>query len=297
MSSIPVVFSKFGKSVNDLLKKKYDYDNKFGTRNVIDEWTIESYVTLSEKNVYGGTVKVKHDNKSFGRAEAVLETGGKAEVEVKAKKLMDGLVVTGAIKDAPSAKLGADYRADHFAVAAAVEKTSDAVGLDGSVVVGLEGFSLGGCARYDAPQGNGAKAGALSNYSIGAQYQPNDTVTVSIKTEDQNNDVIGSYFHKLANRTFGLKTVVGGQVKYNLRNTDNNMSLKIGCEHEVDANIRVKGMVESKGLVSWVFEHRLSNPAMKLALASQWDANKRTTKPDRFGVGITFGDTEEASDE
>jgi len=120
---------------------------------------------------------------------------------------------------------------------------------------------------------------------------------VSVKTEDQNNNVIGSYFHKLANRTFGLKTVVGGRVEYNLRNTDNNMTMKIGCEHEVDANIRFKGMADAKGFLSAVLEHRLSNPSMKLALASQWDTSKRTTKPERFGVGNTFGDTEEASED
>jgi len=248
--------------------------------------------------VYGGTVKLKHDQKNFGRVEGVLETGGKAEVEVKAKKLMDGLVVTGTVKDAPSIKVGADYRADHYAGSAAVEKTSDAVGLDASLVVGLEGFSLGGCARYDVPSGgNSSKAASLSNYSIGAQYQPSDTITVSVKTEDQNNNVIGSYFHKLANRTFGLKTAVGARLEYNLRNTDNNMTLKLGCEHELDANIRFKGMIDAKGVVAAVFEHRLSNPAMKLALASQWDTSKRSTKPDRFGVGVTFGDTEEGGDE
>jgi hypothetical protein len=307
MSFIPVVYSKFGKQLNDLLKKKYDYDNKFGTRNLVEDWTYESYVTLSEKNVYGGSLKVKYDNKNFGRVEATLETGGKAEVEVKAKKLMDGLTVTAScgnagkdnvVKDAATGKVGAEYRVDHGAVSASIDRNPDVLGIEGAVVVGLEGFSLGGSGRYQMPQNNStATKQEVSAYSLGAQYQPNDQITITGKTEDFNNRLVGSYLHKLANRTFGLKTVVGGKLEYDLKSKDNSTLLTIGCEHELDATTRFKGMMNSTGLLSAILEHRLSNPSMKIALASQWESSKRQTKPDRFGVGITFGDTEEASEE
>jgi hypothetical protein len=297
MSFIPVVFSKFGKSVNDLLKKKHEYDNKFGVRNVVDDWTYETYVTLSEKNAYGGSAKVKFDNKGFGRVEGTLETGGKAELDVKAKKLMDGLTVTATVKDAPSVKVGAEYRVDHAAATASVDKNAETLGLDASVVVGLEGFALGGSGRYEVPQGTSSKKSEIADYSIGAQYQPNDQITVAAKTDDHNNVVIGSYLHKLTNRTFGLRTVVGGKLEYNLKSTDNNKLLTIGCEHEVDANTRFKGVMNSNGLLGALLEYRLSNPSMKIAMASQWDSSKRSTKPDRFGVGVTFGDTQDGGDE
>jgi len=306
MSFIPVVYSKFGKQLNDLLKKKYEYDNKFGTRNQVEDWTYESYVTLSEKSVYGGSLKVKYDNKSFGRVEATLETGGKAEIDVKAKKLMDGLTVTAScsnaqgsvVKDTATGKVGAEYRVDHGAASASVDLNRDTLGLEGALVVGLEGFSLGGFGRYQMPQGNStATKQEVSAYSLGAQYQPNDQITVSGKTEDFNNRLVGSYLHKLTNRTFGLKTVVGGKLEYNLKSKDDSTLVTIGCEHEIDATTRFKGMLNSQGLLSAILEHRLSNPSMKIALASQWDGSKRQTKPDRFGVGITFGDTVESSEE
>jgi len=311
MSFIPVVYSKFGKQLNDLLKKKYDYDNKFGTRNLVDDWTYESYVTLSEKSAYGGSLRVKYDNKSFGRVEATLETGGKAEIDVKAKKLMDGLTVTAScgntqkdvVKDTATGKVGAEYRVDHGAVSASIDRNPEVLGLEGALVVGLEGFSLGGSGRYQMPQGTAGTKQEVSAYSLGAQYQPNDQITITGKTEDFNNKLVGSYLHKLTNRTFGLKTVVGGKLEYNLKPSENSKTkdvttlLTIGCEHEIDATTRFKGMMTSQGLLSAILEHRLSNPSMKIALAGQWDTPTHQTVPGRFGVGVTFGDTEESSEE
>jgi len=52
----------------------------------------------------------------------------------------------------------------------------------------------------------------------------------------------------------------------------------------------VKGKYDSSGTVSAAIEHRLDNPALKLNFASQWSGKNKTTTPEKFGFGVTFGD-------
>jgi hypothetical protein len=53
-SFVPPLYSKLGKSLSDLLKKKFEYDSKINSRNAVNqELTVESAANLTEKGNYG----------------------------------------------------------------------------------------------------------------------------------------------------------------------------------------------------------------------------------------------------
>jgi voltage-dependent anion channel protein 2 len=283
-SFVPPLYSKLGKSLSDLLKKKFEYDSKINSRNAVNqELTVESAANLTEKGNYGGNVKTTYKNKDFGEVEGEVSTTGLLTGSVKATKLADNLTVTLSGSERPSGKLLAEYQKEYFAVSGQVEHNADTTKLEGTAVVGFDGFSVGGQARYDTATSD------LEDYNAGAEYT-HDDFTATLVTTERADKLVASYFHKIKNRTAGLKTAVGGRFEYDLTKQANNRVLTIGVEHDVDAASNFKAKVDSNGSIAGVVEHRLNNPSVKLAFAAQWSGKNKTTTPERFGVALNFGD-------
>jgi len=97
-----------------------------------------------------------------------------------------------------------------------------------------------------------------------------------------------SYFHSIPSKT-KLKTQVGGTFSWQLAG-DEKKVLTYGVEHEVDDNTLVKAKLDHNISIAAYLEHRLSNPLLKVGLTSSWDWKKKTFTPEKFGVGLTFGD-------
>jgi len=281
MAFVPPFYSKFGKSFSDLLKKKFEYNTKISTRNnVTSEVNIESTASTDKGN-YSGSVKATYKNKDFGEVETEANTEGCLTGSVKATKLVDRLTLTLSGTANPSGKLLAEYNQEHFAVTGQVEHTSETTKLEATAVVGFDGFSVGGQARYDTATSD------LEDYNAAAEYS-HDDFTATIVTTDRADKLTASYYHRIKNRVPGLKTFVGGRFEYDLTKQANNRVLTIGVEHDVDKVTTVKGKVDNNGTFAAVVEHRLDNPAVKLQLASQWKG--RSTTPEKYGLGVTFGD-------
>jgi voltage-dependent anion channel protein 2 len=284
MSFVPPLYSKLGKSLSDLFKKKFEYDSKISSRNNVNsELTIESSSNFTEKGTFAGNVKTTYKNKDFGEVEGELNTSGLVTGSLKLTKLADHLTVTASGTERPSGKLLAEYQKEYFAVSGQVEHNMDTTKLEGTVVVGFDGFAVGGQGRYDTATSD------LEDYNAGAEYT-HDDFTATLVTTDRADKLVASYFHKIKNRTAGLKTSVGGRFEYDLTKQANNRLLTIGVEHDIDASSNMKAKVDSNGTIAGVVEHRLNNPSLKLAFAAQWAGKNKTTTPEKFGVGVHFGD-------
>jgi len=284
MPFIPPLHSKLAKSASDLFKKKFEFDSKISSRNIVNnELTIESSSNLTEKGNFAGNVKTTFKNKDFGEVEGEMNTSGLLTGSIKATKLADNLTVTLSGTERPSGKLLAEYQKEHLAVSGQVEHNADTTKLEGTAVVGFDGFSVGGQARYNTATSD------VEDYNAGAEYS-HDDFTATLVTSDRADKLVASYFHKLKNRNPGLKTSVAGRFEYDLTKQANNRLLTIGVEHDIDAASNMKAKIDSNGTLSGVIEHRLNNPSVKLAFAAQWAGKNKTTTPERFGVGVHFGD-------
>jgi len=249
---------------------------------VTSDVTVESSASYSEKGTYSGNVKATYKNRDFGEVESEANTDGLLTGQIKATKLVDGLTVTLSGTERPSGKLLAEYQQEVFSVSGQVEHNAETTKLEGTAVVGFDGFSVGGQARYDTATAD------LEDYNAGAEYT-HDDFTVTLVTTDRADKLVGSYFHKMKNRG-GLKSSVGGRFEYDLTKQANNRVLTIGAEHEIDSATTAKGKIDSNGSISALVEHRLGNPSLKLSFAAQWSGKNKTTTPEKFGVGMAFGD-------
>jgi hypothetical protein len=298
---IPPFFSKFGKALEDLLSKKFDFKHSIGTKN-----NLESDVTVDTTVVYGsgaagvgdvsGKVKVNYKNKDFGEFEGEFQTKaeekkGKLQPtlvgELKATQLAKGLLVSLKGTDKPNGRVGFEYKQENFAgtLSADVEGTKEGTKtvLEVTAVGGADNFSVGGQASYDTA------AAAFDDFGFGSEFTQTDyTVTLKTKKETKAGTLVGGWFLNVPTSRGKLRTQVGGQVEWELKG--NGRTLTFGSEHDVDANTTVKAKINSKLEVAAALEHRLASPLLKLAFSAKWDATKKSSTPADFGVALTFGD-------
>ena len=97
--------------MSDLFKKKFDYKNQVQLKNKsktglvsclsrsdisdahCSAQTFTSTGGATDKGV-SGSLNIKYKQDSFGEVETEVDTAGKAKVDVKAKKLAKGVVVS-----------------------------------------------------------------------------------------------------------------------------------------------------------------------------------------------------------
>lgn len=282
MAYVPPLFSKFGKSVKDLLTKKYDYKNQLVLKNKLQaDLTFENTVNLGDQiGQFSGAVKSVYTNKSFGEVEVEVGTDGAASTEVRATKLQNGLAVTVKGTQKPSGRVNVEYRQESVATSVGFDYAK-ANSVDASLVAGLDNLAVGGTVKYDISASN------VSDYNFGSEYSTKD-YTATVKTEDKLDTLTASFFHNVPGTASGLKTQLGAQFSWD--QSENKRVLTVAAEHDVDAVTGVKGKINTDGVVAAVVEHKLANPVARLAFSAEWAASKRNTTPEKYGFALTFGE-------
>jgi len=303
MSFVPALYADLGKAAADLFKKKFDYKNQVQLKNKSATGvTFTSTGEVCEKGV-GGSVNIKY-KESRGEVEAEFTTCGKAKAEFKTKKLAPGVVLTvkgescpkrecsqagKAGAAAPAVKATVDYTKEFFAGSVSVDTSFfDYTMVTASGVIGYDGLSVGGEVKVDA---NNRKE--LEDYNVAAQYQQKDMVA-TVKTENKAERLTLSYYQDVS-----PKQAVGAQLTWALDGSDDR-KLQLGTAYKVDdaTNFKLKGSAAFKasgteGEVAGVIEHRLKNPSLLFALSSSYKVNNaKSFSPDKFGISLTFGDSE-----
>jgi len=280
MAFIPPLFSKFGKSYSDMLKKKFEYKHSMTHKDKVDNMEIETGLYASDTGPVG-KVNVLSTH-GFGESEFKLETDGSVlEVRAKHKKLSPGLdlqLTANGVRQ--SAQVLAEYRRESMAGSFQVDGSFDDTKVNSSFVLGHQGFAAGVSGSYRV------QTSQLEDYNAGAEYSAKD-YTATFQTKEKASVLSVTYFRNLVNRNPDLKTQFGASVDANLHSPIYNLT--IAGEHQMSKDLTVKATANTKGTVAAFVEHRLENPQMKATFSAQWSLAKKSSTPDRFGVGITVG--------
>jgi hypothetical protein len=264
-------FKKIGSSCADLLKKKFDFDNELKVITNADGLKLE--VTGSDAGGKGlaGHAVVTYKDKSFGELEAKLHTSDKAKdttVKLKLNQLNKGTDVT----LNTDSDLNANVEVNHVQDNVAASATLSLGGVNASLCIGSDGYTIGGSAVTDASH-------ALKDYNVGVQYAAKD-LTLAVTTAKSMNNVNVSFWNRYCGgiqwgAAMQLHPSVGG--------------MTLGAEKVVDKStiLKIKGGTDYK--VSTAVEHRLEN-LFKINLAAAFDTSKGNFNATNFGIGLTFGD-------
>jgi len=188
----PPLFKKFGKSLDDLLKKKYGAKKEFKVKSSTQDGTsFESTVAFTKESVYTGALKATHKFAAYGKAEAEIDTLGafKGSFE-SADKLAKGVTVKVSTSEKPQGTVEVDYVKDAFTFSGTVDQ-SRKVSVEGASSIGHEGLSVGGQVKYNATEQ------LVSDYNVGLEYSQTG-YTATVKTEDQADNVVFSYIHQIS---------------------------------------------------------------------------------------------------
>jgi len=227
-------------------------------------------------NQLSGYVKASQKTKDLGTAEVNIDTTGKADGKVKFDALSKGLVLTLSGDAKPSAKVNVDYSQEYFAGSVSLDTAVKNLQtkVEGTAVVGMEGLSFGGQARFDVSREN-----EVEDYNAAVEYTQDD-FTATVQSSDKAEKITASYFQKVSN-----DLQVGASVDFG----KGGRVLTIGDEYQLDADTTLKAKANTQGVVSAVVEHRLANPKLQFGVAASFNALNGVVA-DQFGLSVTFGD-------
>lgn len=282
MAFVPPQFKDFGKKVNDLLKKQFDFKNEIKTINKSSNGVSIETSANQGKDGLAGACKINHKDKELGgEVEFNVSTAGNAGA-TNAKITFDKLIPSGKLSISgnanPSASVEATYAKDFFAgTLNASSNFSGKQGLNATGALGFDGVAVGGTASCCLA------SGTVKDYNFGAEYSQKD-LTASLVTSNKGDDITTSFFQKLSN-SFSIGT------RLNIEGEAGTRTLAVGSQYQLDGATTVKNSLDSNGICNVAVTHVLTNPALKLNVAGQFDVlSSDCLKANKMGVCITMGD-------
>jgi len=277
--SVPL-WKSFGKSINDLLSQKYDFERQAKFKTLTKSGlTFETTARTSRASEYAGALRTIYTRPDYGIFDVELDTEGYVNFSTEADQLAKGVVLKISGNHVPVYGVDVTYRRENLSTSAGVSQSKKGFALDGTAAVGQDGLSVGAQGRYDLTDH------AVTDYNAGVEYAQPDH-TIAVKTANSASKLALSYVHTL-NPDF----TVGGQFVYNLASVSPVTSeLTVGTSYVVSRDTLVKSKFSSGGIVTAALDQRLFNPKLQLGLAAEFDARHQSLTPERFGVSLTFGD-------
>jgi len=281
MSNVPPLFKNFGKSLKDLIEKKFDFN-----REVKVKTTTASGVTFestgrstSKNNDFSGLVKTTYKRPDFGVFELELDTDGKAKYSAENDQLRKGVVVKLSGDQDPTGTLDVSYRQEYLATSAVLQLSRNTTSVETTAAIGVDGLYVGGQVKYDV------NAQTVSDYNAASEYTQLDH-TVTVKTADSGDKLALSYIHNV-----NPDVQVGGQFEYRVSSVSalNSLLTAVGS-YNVDRDTVLKGKFNSQGIVTTAIEQRIFNPKLKYGLTTEFNARHHSALPERFGVSVTLGE-------
>lgn len=275
MAFVPPTFADHGKAVKDLFSKKYSFDRSITVKSTALNGTELETVGQALPTGYAGSAQAKYKNSDYGTWEAKFATSGTTTYSWESDKLQDGLKVKLSGNEKPAGAVDLTYKQDSTALTASVKSSGKATSVTAAAVVGFDGVSVGGEVVYDV------SGQAVTDYNAAAQYTQLDFVA-ALKTANQADDIAVSYLHQCSK-----DCAFGGQLTYNI--ASGQRTITAGGEYRVDANVTVKGKANNAGTITTMVEHKLPRQ-VTFRLTTEFDANTHSTVPEKFGLGLIFGD-------
>lgn len=286
MSYTPPQFKDFGKGLNDLFKKKFDYANtvtvKRTAANGVKIETVGKQEVNKDVTSLGGSVKLTYKEKGLGEFEVSNNTKGNLKGKAKFTNITDGVVATLESNLNQKFKVSAqvDYTQDHFATSAKAElaEGKDAHVTSGSVaaVGGFEGISLGASLAFTNKSGSFGSP----DMQMGFNFAEDDFQFSLITENSEGGPVVRAKFFQQVNSTLQS----GFQF-------DSDNSVTLGFQNKLDKDTILKTKFSTSGAIHTAINYTLANPSAQINVATQFKTtNGLDWSPAKYGVGITLGD-------
>jgi len=282
MSFTPPKYGDFGKSLNDLFSKKFDYENKVTVkRTAANGLSVETGV-VSAKNL-SGSVKLVYKEKGLGEFEASHDTSGNLKGKAKFTNLAKGVVaiLESTLNNTFKAKATVDYAQDKFAASAdltVAEAKQGAHNVNASLagVVGAEGISLGAQLNFS----NASGSFDTPDVNMGFNFAENDfQFSLVTETTKAGPFVRAKYFQQVS------KDLQSGF------QFDSDNTVTLGFENKLDNSTIWKNTLSTKGVINTAIQHTLANPRAQLNLAASFNTtNGFDWSAQKYGLGVTLGE-------
>jgi hypothetical protein len=189
--------------------------------------------------------------------------------------------------------VSADFQQEYFGVSGAVSgaKVDDKIStlLEASVSVGMDGFTLGGGAKF-TPNDN-----KFSATDVGIQYADSDFQFYAV-TEKSGKALNAGYFHKVNSKyELGVKVnyvlPVAADEENKVAEVAGKRTISLVNQYKIDADQSVKVAADTTGKVLFGYQKTLADPKVKVNFASVYNVkgDAKFVAQD-FGLKFTFGD-------
>jgi hypothetical protein len=242
-----------------------------------------------------GFVTGEYKDKEWGEASATLNTDGTGSTEFKFTQLAAGFTVETKVErkqasQRPSLAVTGKFAQDFYAGELGLKASDICCGgknfvLNGSVVFGLDGLSVGAAGNFDVKDFKNTKS-----WDLGVQYDTAD-YTAALLAKKEAKNIAASWYHNV-----DYTHRVGARFSFNDPGADKNWEygLEIGCEKDFDNDTTAKAKYETVSRkVTIGVEQRLQYPNVKIGVAASFKncgAAQNCCEADDFAMSLTLGD-------
>jgi len=296
---MPVEFFKnLSKRVSDLITKDFPSDkaeNKIEWKGTTENnVTLETSMTTKADGSSVGTITPKYKAKEYGTTLGLeLNTKKEAKIEVSMEDYHAvGLKTTVTANYKPDDKfitVGGEYKHENGTVGGQVDYGKNAgIGLEGSAVVGAQGFALGGSAVYLV----GTNDNELKKlHSILSYSAPDFDISAFAKhtapegkTEEKN--IMGlNFFHK-----FTRDWAVGAEATFETIPPEATPTLSFGTQYRLAEDTLLKARFDTDAKLGLSYQQKYNKNA-KFTLSGTFDTKNLGAKNSgQFGFVVSLND-------
>jgi len=292
MAFRPVLFKDLDKRSNDLLTKEFPSDkaeNKFEWKGETGSKTTQEIV-LTQKNdgSVSGNFTAKYKHVEWGSTFTTeLRTNREFKTEVAIEdQLTKGLKVTvsGESKGEDLfGTLGVEFKHEKAALTASADYgQASGSNLKGSLVVGYNGFQLGGSGDYHV--GNSSDS-SLKEVQTQLTYGTDefDLGAFAKLQPEKDSSILGVQYYQKVNPDLN----VGAKASFDTQNADAKPTLLFGASYRLDDSTSVKGKFDTTGKLTTSWNHKL-NKSAQLGIGATFDTNNLGPKSSVFGFHLKF---------
>ncbi|KAJ1972559.1 Mitochondrial porin [Dimargaris verticillata] len=278
-------YADVGKSANDLLNKDFPtnvvkLEVKTFTANGVN-FTVNGSQNQKTGGILG-ELKTKYSDKVNGLTFTHSWNSGNVlttEVEVlnqaaKGLKLnvAGSLLPQAGKKDA---KVTLEYKQNNITSVSAVDLFKGPT-FNTTLVLGREGFLLGGEVGYDLLNSKVTKNNAALGYT-GPDY------AVTLHALSQLNVFAASFYHRV-----GADVEAGGKATYDTQSAENAVAIEVGTKYFLDPFSFVKAKIDNTGRLGLGYTQSL-RPGVTVTLGGSFDTTRLNDNAHKLGLTLTFG--------
>ncbi|KAG0236343.1 voltage-dependent ion-selective channel [Mortierella sp. GBAus27b] len=290
-TTIPVPFADLGKATNDLLSKDFPVgQTKFELKTVTAD-NVTFHVLGHQDNKTGhiaGELKTKYVDYKNGLTVTEAWTTGnhlttQIEVENKGAKGLKVDITGGYFPHdgKKNAKIGAQYKKLGVNSRAYVDLFKGPT-LTADVVVGRDGFSVGGDVAYDA------NASYITRFAAAAGFTAPE-YAVTLHANNSFKVFSASYYHRInADLEAGGKAVWDTKAAPAAGPTAKGpVALEVGAKLYLDRNAFVKAKVNNAGVLGLGYTQSIRK-GVKVSIGGLFDTTKLNQAAHKLGLSVVF---------